>query len=152
VMEYRTTNDGLNTDQFQVRLIKAIVLVFALNDAASFESIKLFKTKLLKQYTVYSLLPKFLIGLKSDMPGRAVSEETIENWIAFRNKEDMKEFHTENGGGAGGNNTGDDGSKFKGQNQSEPPFVEWRHYKISAKDGTGIEQWTNEVTHMICEK
>jgi len=62
---------------------------------------------------------------------------SVLKWVEQRNVDDKREIQDE--------------MKKEGSGKMEE-FVEWKHMEISAKEGTGLEQWVNDVKGIVINK
>jgi len=105
--------------QFWNRHLKAFILVFELDKQESFDSLVKFNPEYLRNYTYYAGLPKFILGLKSDLESD-VKKADIDSLV-----DTLKPVYSE----------GDD---IYNEN------YHWRYLEISAKDGTGINKFVED--------
>jgi len=124
ITERGVKDDYLRSEQ--TRHLKGIIVVFDLNNQESFDHVAHFKTDKIRDYTYYSKIPKFLLGLKSDL-GVTVKTEDIDKLL-----ETLVPI------------TGED-EKSDGDN------FNWRYYQVSAKDGTQIKEFLSDLKRGLDE-
>jgi len=116
-----------NDDKFHslkghyIRSLRVLVLTYDMSDMESFQSICKFDLNSWKEFCVFTSMPRYVIGLKSDLE-RKVDKEVVREWVDKENAADRIRWPDE----------GDS-------------LVEWKVLEVSAKEGTGMDDLLSQV-------
>jgi len=128
IQEHLTKDETLQ-DTKEMRAVRGLFLSFALNDRESFNSLFKLKMRVIKNYTIYTKLPKYIIGLKADLDTGEVTKEDVDKLIAWleRPPPDDKE----------------------GNDNQEENTASWKYFKVAVKDAQSMKNFLTDLKGSI---